>query len=234
MVAVGMVRPTLIAHGTDARRSGSSTLLLRRGRSGATLQRAPAPAPTWPTCTKAVLDGDEFVVNGQKVGPGVFSTATGDPACPHRTLTSPSRKGITYLLVDMRSRHRRAPRSQINGVVSLQRGLLLHDVQVPKENMIGELPQGGADRPRWPTSARPSAAAGHQFDHLAAWPAPLAARTTRRPARNFARRTPLRAHPLRRIPGQTRSARAARLAQARRQAGLLPAPPRRDRRPGAR
>ena len=75
--------------------------------------------------TARVKDGDDWVVNGQKIW------TTGAHFCEWglvvraRIPTVVKHAGLTYFVVDMRvSRHRDPPITQINGGAGLQRGLL--------------------------------------------------------------------------------------------------------------
>jgi alkylation response protein AidB-like acyl-CoA dehydrogenase len=88
--------------------------------------------------TRAVEDGDDFVVSGQKVwtslGPVAdwcFLLARTDP-------DAPPQEGISYLLVDMRAPGvRTVPIRQITGKRHFSE-LFLDEVRVPKANLVGE------------------------------------------------------------------------------------------------
>jgi alkylation response protein AidB-like acyl-CoA dehydrogenase len=92
--------------------------------------------------TRAVEDGDDFVVNGQKVWTSgahhsdwIFLLVRTDPNAPRH-------KGISYLLVDMRS-----PGIVVRPLVQMtgRKGfneVFFEDVRVPKKNLVGEANQG--------------------------------------------------------------------------------------------
>ncbi len=92
--------------------------------------------------TRAVEDGDYFVVNGQKVWTSmaqhadlIFLLVRTDPAAPKH-------KGISYLLVDMHS-----PGVTVRPLVQMTGGrgfneVFFEDVRVPKKNLVGELNNG--------------------------------------------------------------------------------------------
>ncbi len=92
--------------------------------------------------TRAVEDGDYFVVNGQKVwsslGPiadWCFLLARTDPAAPKQ-------EGISYLLMDMKSPGVAVvPIRQITGRSHFSE-LFLDNVRIPKANLVGKLNQG--------------------------------------------------------------------------------------------
>ena len=92
--------------------------------------------------TRAVEDGDQFVVNGQKVWTSwaqysdwCFVLVRTDP-------DAPKHKGISYILVDMHSPGVTVrPLVQINGDAEFNE-VFFEDVRVPKENLVGDLNQG--------------------------------------------------------------------------------------------
>lgn len=92
--------------------------------------------------TRAIEDGDHFVVNGQKVWTSwaqhadwIFLLVRTDPSAPKH-------QGISYLLVDMHSPGVTVrPLVQINGDSEFNE-VFFEDVRVPKKNLVGELNRG--------------------------------------------------------------------------------------------
>ena len=97
-----LLAPTLIAYGTLSNRSGSCPASSAATSAGARATASRTRAPTSPTsATRAQLDGDQWVVNGQKVWTSLahvshwcFVVARTDPA-------STRHKGLSFLLVPM-------------------------------------------------------------------------------------------------------------------------------------
>ncbi len=92
--------------------------------------------------TRAVRDGDEYVINGSKIWTGhglnadwIFVLARTDPAAPKH-------KGISFFLMPMNSPGLTVMplRSMTNYVHFCQE--YFEDVRVPKENMVGQENQG--------------------------------------------------------------------------------------------
>jgi alkylation response protein AidB-like acyl-CoA dehydrogenase len=92
--------------------------------------------------TRAIEEGDYFIVNGQKVW---TSDAHHSDWCILLVRTDPSapkHKGISYVLVDMHSPGVTVrPLVQITGDANFNE-VFFEDVKVPKKNLIGEKNQG--------------------------------------------------------------------------------------------
>jgi alkylation response protein AidB-like acyl-CoA dehydrogenase len=142
-VAHGMVAPTLMQHGTAAQQERWLGPMLRGDELWCQLFSEPEAGSDLASLrTRATLDGDEFVVNGQKVWTsnaqhsewGVLIARSDDGDTKH--------EGITYFCVDMRSPGIEIrPLRQLNGEAHFNE-VFLEDVRIPADQVIGEVGKG--------------------------------------------------------------------------------------------
>ncbi len=144
-VGIDMVGPTLIAHGSEAQQLEHLDPIRRGEHVWCQLFSEPgAGSDLAGLSTSAVRDGDEFVVNGQKVWTSGAHSADWGILLVRTDLDAPKHRGITYLLVDMRSPGIDVrPIRQIDGAVHFNE-VFFTDVRVPVANIVGELHKGWA------------------------------------------------------------------------------------------
>jgi len=143
MVALTMVGPTLMAHGTPEQQQR----FLPKIRSGEHLwcqlfSEPDAGSDLSSLRTRAERDGDEWVVHGQKVWTSGAATADWGILLARTEPGSARHEGITYFVLDMRS-----PGIEVRPIVQINRArhfneVLLDGVRLPASAVVGEVGEG--------------------------------------------------------------------------------------------
>jgi alkylation response protein AidB-like acyl-CoA dehydrogenase len=143
MVAISMVGPTLIAHGSEAQKEHFLGAMLRGEHLWCQLFSEPgAGSDLAGLSTRAVRDGDEWVVNGQKVWTSNATTADWGILLARTEPDAPKHRGITYFVVDMRTPGIEVrPLRQMTGEAHFAE-VFLTDVRLPADAVVGEVHAG--------------------------------------------------------------------------------------------
>ncbi|HLZ72981.1 MAG TPA: acyl-CoA dehydrogenase family protein [Dehalococcoidia bacterium] len=141
---VGMIGPTLIIHGSEEQKkehlpritSGEAIWCQGYSEPGAGSDLASLQ-------TRAVRDGDDYVVNGQKIWTSgghranwMFMLARTDP-------DAPKHRGISFLLLDIKH----TPGVQVRPLINMANRhhfneVFFEDVRIPRRNLVGEENRG--------------------------------------------------------------------------------------------
>src|SRR5256885_16446190 len=140
---ISMLGPTLMKYGTPAQQQRHLRKILTAEELWCQGFSEPnAGSDLANLQTRAVLDGDHFVVNGQKVWTSMGHVADW---CFLLVRTDPGaakHKGISFLLVDMKTPGITVrPLRQITGEAEFNE-TFFDKVGVPKENLVGKLNEG--------------------------------------------------------------------------------------------
>ena len=143
LAGLTMGGPVLIAHGTDAqKRRHLKTILAADEIWCQGFSEPNAGSDLAALKTRAVLDGDDFVVNGQKVWTSFARYADWCMLLVRTDPDAPKHKGITFLLVDMPSPGVTVrPLKQISGDEDFNE-VFFEDVRVPRTNVVGHVNGG--------------------------------------------------------------------------------------------
>ncbi len=138
-----MIGPTLIVHGSDEqKRRHLPEVLAGRVIWGQGYSEPGAGSDLASLTTRAVRDGDEYVVNGQKIWTTLAHQADWLFVLTRTDVDAPKHRGISLLLME-----RGTPGISIRPLVNMAdyhifNEVFFEDVRVPAENVVGEENRG--------------------------------------------------------------------------------------------
>ena len=143
VIGLGMAGPTIMAHGTPAQKEAHLRGILSAETIFCQGFSEPGSGSDLASVrTRAELDGEEFVVNGQKVWSSYAHVADWCILLTRSEPGSQKHRGLTYLLLDMHAPGVEVrPLRQITGDPEFNE-IFLTDVRVPVSNVVGEVGGG--------------------------------------------------------------------------------------------
>ncbi len=140
---IAMLGPTLLRHGSEEQKLEFIPKLLSAERTFCQLFSEPGAGSDLASLgARAVRDGDEFIVNGQKVWNSSAQYTDWGFLLVRTNPAAPKHKGITFLLIDMSS-----PGIEVRPLVQINKSahfneVFLNDVRIPVANVVGEIDEG--------------------------------------------------------------------------------------------
>jgi alkylation response protein AidB-like acyl-CoA dehydrogenase len=143
-IGLGMVAPTILAHAIEDVKQRYLSAMYRGDTVACQLFSEPvAGSDLAGIQTKAIRDGDEWILNGQKVWTsGAHYSDIGEIITRTSSYPDSRHRGLTMFLVDMRAPGVEVrPLRQMTGGASFNE-VFFTDVRVPDEMRLGDVDQG--------------------------------------------------------------------------------------------
>ena len=142
-IAIGMAGPTLITIGTEEQQAEHLPPILSGEAVWCQGYSEPGSGSDLASLqTRAVKDGDDWVVNGQKIWTSGAHRADWMIMLARTDPDAPKHKGITYFMLDMHS-----PGVEVRPLVNMTNThefneVFFEDVRIPSRHILGEVDRG--------------------------------------------------------------------------------------------
>ena len=142
-IGLGMVAPTILAHGTDVTKDAYLSALYRGDIVGCQLFSEPGAGSDLASLqTRAERDGDEWILNGQKVWTSGAQYSDIGEIIARTDPELPKHKGLTGFIVDMRAAGVEIrPLRQMTGGASFNE-VFFTEVRVRDDDRLGDVNNG--------------------------------------------------------------------------------------------
>jgi alkylation response protein AidB-like acyl-CoA dehydrogenase len=139
----GMGAPTVVTHGSEAQKLRHLRPLFTNEEIWCQLFSEPgAGSDVASLSTRAVCDGDEWILNGQKVWTTLAHMSRFGMIVARTDPHAPKHKGLTYFVVDMQEQGVEVrPLYQITGEAEFNE-VYFTDVRIPDSERLGEVGEG--------------------------------------------------------------------------------------------
>ncbi len=141
---LSMLGPTLIVHGSDEQKEKYLPPILDGNVTWAQGYSEPGSGSDLASLTtRAVRDGDDFIINGQKIWTSAAHTADAMFALVRTDPDAPKHRGISFVMID----DIKTPGITVRPLININgdhyfNEVFFEDVRIPATNLVGELNRG--------------------------------------------------------------------------------------------